>query len=135
MDRLYDTDMAELSHNEQVTLLAYSPLAAGILTGKYTNGAVPDGSRMTLSPDMFGRRSDRAMNIAQMYVDLAEQHGLHPVHLALAFVCQRPYPTSPIFGATSLEQLEVILEGKDVVLSDEVLAEITETHRANPMPY
>ena len=135
MDRLYDTDMAELSHNEQVTLLAYSPLAAGMLTGKYTGGAVPEGSRMSLTPDMFGRSSDRALNIAQTYVDLAEKHGLHPVHMALAFVCQRPYPTSPIYGATTFEQLEVILEGKDVVLSDEVLAEITATHRANPMPY
>ena len=135
MDRLYDTDMAELSHNEQVTLLAYSPLAAGMLTGKYTGGAVPEGSRMTLSPDMFGRKNDRALSIAQMYVDIAERHDLHPVHMALAFVSQRPYPSSPIFGATNIDQLQVILDGKDVVLSDEVLAEINETHRTNPMPY
>ena len=135
MDRLYDTDMAELSHNEQVTLLAYSPLAAGMLTGKYTGGAVPEGSRMSLSPDMFGRRSDRAISIAQMYADIAERHDLHPVHMALAFVNQRPYPSSPIFGATNIDQLQVILDGKDVVLSDEVIAEINDTHRANPMPY
>ena len=135
MDRLYDTDMAELSHHEQVTLLAYSPLAAGMLTGKYTGGAVPDGSRMSLSPDMFGRRSDRAISIAQMYADIADRHGLHPVHMALAFVNQRPYPSSPIFGATTIDQLQVILDGKDVVLSDELLTEINETHRANPMPY
>ena len=135
MDRLYDTDMAELSHNEQVTLLAYSPLAAGMLTGKYTGGAVPEGSRMSLSPDMFGRRSDRAISIAQMYADIAARHGLHPVNMALAFVSQRPYPSSPIFGATNIDQLQVILDGKDVVLSDEVIAEINDTHRANPMPY
>ena len=135
MDRLYDTDMAELSHNEQVTLLAYSPLAAGMLTGKYTGGAVPEGSRMSLEPDMFGRRSDRAISIAQMYADIAARHGLHPVNMALAFVSQRPYPSSPIFGATNIDQLQVILDGKDVVLSDEVIAEINDTHRANPMPY
>ncbi len=135
MDRLYDTDMAELSHNEQVTLLAYSPLAAGMLTGKYTGGAVPEGSRMSLSPDMFGRRSDRAISIAQMYADIAARHGLHPVNMALAFVSQRPYPSSPIFGATNIDQLQVILDGKDVVLSDDVIAEINEAHRANPMPY
>ena len=135
MDRLYDTDMAELSHNEQVTLLAYSPLGAGMLTGKYTGGAVPEGSRMSFEPDMFGRRSDRAISIAQMYADIAERYGLHPVHMALAFVCQRPYPTSPIFGARTVDQLQVILDGKDVILSDEVLTEIAETHRANPMPY
>lgn len=135
MDRLYDTDMAELSHNEQVTLLAYSPLAAGILTGKYTGGAVPDGSRMSLSPDMFGRKSERALTIAEMYVDLAQRYDLHPVHMSLAFVCQRPFPASPIFGATTMEQLHVILDGKDVVLSDELMAELNLVHRANPMPY
>ena len=123
------------SHNEQVTLLAYSPLGAGMLTGKYTGGAVPEGSRMSFEPDMFGRRSDRAISIAQMYADIAERYGLHPVHMALAFVCQRPYPTSPIFGARTVDQLQVILDGKDVILSDEVLTEIAETHRANPMPY
>lgn len=133
--RLYDTDMAELSHNEQVTLLAFSPLAAGLLTGKYTGGAVPDGSRMSLNPAMGGRLSDRSLDIAQRYVDLAERHGLHPVHMALAFCCQRPFPVSPIFGATTVEQLQVILDGKDVVLSSEILDELDTLHRANPMPY
>ncbi len=135
MDRLYDTDMAELSHNEQITLLAYSPLAAGILTGKYTGGAVPDGSRMSLSPDMFGRKNDRALGIAQRYVELANRHGINPVHMALAFICQRPFPTAPIFGAKTTDQLQVILDGKDVVLSNELLSEISDTHRTNPMPY
>ena len=59
----------------------------------------------------------------------------HPVHMALAFVSQRPYPSSPIFGASNIDQLQVILDGKDVVLSDEVIVEINDTHRANPMPY
>jgi len=135
MYRLYDTDMAEVSHNEQVTLLAYSPLAVGLLTGKYTGGAVPELSRMTLSPELGGRRNDRSIEIAQKYVDIAHRHGLHPVHMALAFVCQRPYPVSPIFGATNIDQLQVILDGKDVVLSDEVSAEIASVWRGNPLPY
>lgn len=135
LHRLYDTDMAELSHNEQVTLLAFSPLAAGFLTGKYTSGAVPDGSRMSLNEKMGGRMTDRVLDISQVYVDIAKRHGIHPVHMALAFCCQRPFPVSPIFGATTMEQLQVVLDGKDVVLSNEVLDELTAAHKANPMPY
>ncbi len=135
LHRLYDTDMAELSHNEQVTLLAFSPLAAGLLTGKYTGGAVPDGSRMSLNETMGGRLTERVLDIAQRYVNLAERHDLHPVHLALAFCCQRPFPVSPIFGATTIEQLQVVLDGKDVVLSTEVLDELNDIHRCYPMPY
>lgn len=135
LHRLYDTDMAELGHNEQVTLLAFSPLAAGFLTGKYSGGVVPDGSRMSLNERMGGRMTDRVLDIAQTYVNIAERHDLHPVHMALAFCCQRPFPVSPIFGATSMEQLQIILDGRDVVLSDEVLEELTQAHKANPMPY
>ncbi len=133
--RLYDTDMAELTHNEQMTLLAYSPLAAGFLTGKYSNGAVPDGSRMSLSPEMGGRLTDRVLGIAQMYVELAQRHDLHPVHMALAFCTQRPFLTAPIIGATTMEQLQIILEGADVVLTNEVLDELNTAHKAHPMPY
>ena len=133
--RLYDTDMAELSHNEQVTLLAFSPLAAGFLTGKYASGAVPEASRMSLNPEMGGRLTDRVLGAAQAYVDLAQRHDLHPVHMALAFCSQRPFPVSPIFGATTVEQLQVVLDGKDVVLSSEVLDELNELHRTHPMPY
>ena len=133
--RLYDTDMAELSHNEQVTLLAYSPLAAGLLTGKYSGGVVPDGSRMSIGPEMGGRMTDRVLPIAQTYVEIAQKHGLHPVHMALAFCNQRPFPVSPIFGATTMEQLQIILDGKDVVINDDVLEDIAVAHKANPMPY
>ena len=133
--RLYDTDMAELSHNEQVTLLAFSPLATGLLTGKYTGGVVPEGSRMSFNSNLSGRLSDRVLDIAQIYVEIAERHGLHPVHMALAFCCQRPFPTSPIFGASTVEQLEVILDGKDVVLSEELLTELSDTNKAHPLPY
>jgi len=133
--RLYDTDMAEVSHNEQVTLLAYSPLAAGLLTGKYQGGAVPDGSRMSINPEMGGRKTDRVLDIVQTYIDIAQRHDLDLVHMAIAFCCQRPFPTSPIFGATTMDQLQVILDGKDVVLSDEVLDELNAANKAHPMPY
>ncbi len=135
MCRMYDTDMAELSVHEQVTLLAFSPLATGLLTGKYAGGAVPEGSRMTLSPELGGRLTERAMVAADAYVGVAQKHGIDPVHMALAFTVQRPFAVSTIFGATTTEQLQHIINGKDTVLSDEVVADLNETHRAHPMPY
>ena len=84
---------------------------------------------------MGGRASPRVEGVAQLYVDLAQAHGLEPVHMALAWCRQRPFPCVPIFGATSMGQLNVILDGIDLVLSDELISKIDEIHRANPMPY
>lgn len=133
--RLYDTDMAELSHHENITLLAFSPLAAGFLTGKYQNGQIPDGSRMSLNAEMGGRKSPRVFDAAQAYLDIAGRHGLDPVHMALAFCVQRPFPTIPIFGATTMQQLQRIIAGLDVALDEDVLAEVSKAHRDHPMPY
>ncbi|PWK60685.1 aldo/keto reductase [Roseicyclus mahoneyensis] len=133
--RLYDTDMGELAVNEQVTLLAYSPLGAGLLTGKYQNGAIPEGSRMAGNGDLGGRKTDRAFDAVDAYLALAEKHGLDPVHMALAFTVQRPFPVSTIFGATTSEQLSRILSGLDVTLSPELLEEIDATYKAHPMPF
>ena len=133
--RLYDTDMAEMAVNEDVTLLSFSPLACGVLTGKYQNGQVPEGSRMAINGALGGRVTDRLWPTAQAYLDLAATHGLDPVHMAMAWQRTRPFPVSAIFGATTATQLERILAGKDVVLSDEVVAAIDTTHKAHPMPY
>lgn len=133
--RLFDTDLAELSVNEDVTLLAFSPLACGFLTGKYQNGAVPEGSRMSINDRVGGRVNPRAFEAVGLYLDIARRHGLDPVHLALAFCRSRPFRTIPIFGATTMEQLDRALGAAGVTLSDEVLAEITTAHKACPMPY
>jgi aryl-alcohol dehydrogenase-like predicted oxidoreductase len=133
--RLYDTDLAELAVNEQVTLLAYSPLAAGLLTGKYQGGAVPAGSRMDRNGTLGGRKTDRVFPAVDAYLDLAARHGLDPVHMALAFTVQRPFPVSTIFGATTAEQLAHILDGRDTTLPDTLLEEIDAIHAAHPMPY
>ncbi len=133
--RLYDTDMAELSCAEDVGLLAFSPLATGLLSGKYQGGAMPDGSRMTLNPELGGRRTPRAGPAVAAYLDIARRHGMDPVHMALAWCRTRPFMTSAIFGATWVGQLEHALESVEVTLSDEVLAEIDAAHRAHPMPF
>ncbi|MBF9035475.1 aldo/keto reductase [Rhodobacterales bacterium HKCCE2091] len=133
--RLYDTDLAELAMNEDVTLLAFSPLAAGLLTGKYQGGAVPDRSRMSAVPNLGGRVTGRVFDAVAAYLEIAERHGLDPVQMAIAFTLSRPFPVSSIIGASSTEQLARILDGRDLALSDEVLAEIDTAHRAHPMPY
>ena len=133
--RQFDSDLAELAVNEHVTLLAFSPLAAGLLTGKYQGGAVPEGSRMSLNETLSGRKTDRADQAVAAYHEIAARHGLDPIHMALAFTVQRPFPVCAILGATTSDQLAHILSGLEVTLSDEVLAEINTTHRAIPMPY
>ncbi|MDG1518887.1 MAG: aldo/keto reductase [Yoonia sp.] len=133
--RLYDTDMAEVAVNEDVTLLSFSPLATGLLTGKYQNGVVPAGSRLSINDDLGGRMTLRTLPAVQAYMDVAARHGLDPAHLAMAWQGTRPFPVSAIFGATTTEQVAHLLKGRDVALPDDVLAEIDTAHRAHPMPY
>ena len=133
--RLYDTDFGELAYHEDVTLLAFSPLATGFLTGKYQGGNEPQGSRMNFQPEMGGRLSDRVLNVTQVYLDIAAKHGVDPTHMALAWTVTRPFPTIPIFGATTQAQLEHIIAGWGVSLPDDLLDEVSKAHRANPMPY
>ena len=133
--RMYDTDLAELSVNEDVGLMAFSPLGTGLLTGKYQGGAVPEGSRKSINPELGGRHSERVYDAVAAYLDIAARHGLDPIHMALAWCRTRPFMASAIFGATRLAQLEHILKSPQVELSGEVLGEINAAHRAHPMPY
>ena len=135
MCRMYDTDLAELTANEDVGLLAFSPLAAGLLTGKYASKAVPIGSRMSLNEDLGGRNTLRAHLAADAYIQIAKKYGIDPIHMALAWCAARPFMASVIFGATNYSQLRHIIKGKDTVLSAEVLEDINKTHKAYPMPY
>jgi len=133
--RMADTDLAELCVNEDVGILAFSPLATGLLTGKYQDGVTPDRSRKSINGDLGGRVSPRVFDAVQAYLDIADKHELDPVHMAMAFTVQRPFMCSSIFGATTIEQLEHILAGADLRLSAEVLKDISAAHRAHPMPY
>jgi aryl-alcohol dehydrogenase-like predicted oxidoreductase len=133
--RIYDGDMAELGHNEKVTLLAFSPLATGLLTGKYTGGGIPPGSRASVNGDLGGRLGPRAVVAADAYVAIARDAGLDPVALALAWTLTRPFPCLPIFGATTLAQLEVALTAAEVNLQADLLDAVAAAHRAHPMPY
>lgn len=131
--RHFDHDLAELSHHEDVGLLAYSPLAGGMLTGKYQNGAVPKGSRADYQKG-FWRYSEHADAAVAAYLALAERHGLDPAQMAIAFALTRPFMTSVIIGATSTGQLANALDAADLTLPAEVLAGIEAIHRRHPRP-
>jgi len=133
--RLYDTDMAEMAVNEDVTLLSFSPLACGLLTGKYQNDVIPAGSRRSIGPELGGRMTPRTLPTVQVYLDIAAKHGTAPDHMAMAWQRTRPFPISAIFGTATAAQLEHLLKGRDLELSGDVLKDITAAHRANPMPY
>lgn len=133
--RLYDTDLAELSVNEQVGLIAYSPLATGLLTGKYQNGAVPEGSRLSLNADLSGRMSANAVSAVDVYLAIARKYHIDPVHMALAWCRTRVFMASAIFGATRLAQLDHALRAAHVELSAECITELDLAHKAHPMPY
>jgi aryl-alcohol dehydrogenase-like predicted oxidoreductase len=135
MYRTHDLDLAELSHHEKVGLLPYSPLVCGLITGKYKNGARPEGSRLTINPELFGRVHDGIWPVIDEYVAVAERHGIDPAQMAIAFCNQRPFVTSSIIGATNLRQLSVNLGAAELELGAEVLEDIHSVYRRYPIPY
>ncbi|MDH3262891.1 MAG: aldo/keto reductase, partial [Paracoccaceae bacterium] len=133
--RSYDTDLAELGVNEEVTLLAFTPLAGGLLTGKYAGDVTPEGTRRTRSPDLGGRITPRVWETVATYLGVAARHGLDPAQMAIAWILSRPFPVIPILGATSTEQLGTALAAAELALTDEVKAEIAAAHKAHPLPF
>jgi aryl-alcohol dehydrogenase-like predicted oxidoreductase len=133
--RIFDNDLGELCINEAIGLLAYSPLACGLLTGKYQNGAMPSASRRTIEPNLFGRVTDRVWPAVDAYLQLAREHELDPSQMALAWAMQRSFMGSVIFGAKNLQQLEIALGAQDLKLPDEVIKGIDAIQRAHPMPF
>jgi aryl-alcohol dehydrogenase-like predicted oxidoreductase len=134
VNRAFETGLSEISYREGVSLLAYSPLGQGYLTGKYEGGALPPGSRKQLF-DRLGRyelgNGPRAISA---YVALARKHGLDPAQMAIAFVTSRPFITSTIIGATTLTQLKADIQGGLLTLPETVLKDIEALHLAFPNP-
>lgn len=134
VNRSFETGLAEIFYREQVSLLAYSPLGQGYLTGKYENGALPEGSRKRLF-DRLGRyEMGNGPRAISAYVALARAHGLDPAQMALAFAASRPFVTSTIIGATTLTQLKTDIEGCLLRLSDAVIQDIEQLHLTYPNP-
>lgn len=133
LNRLFEVGLSEICMRENVGLLAYSPLAFGVLSGKYLNGSKPE-YRMSLFPQFTRYNGENATKATRLYKELAEANGLSLVQLAEAFVHQRSFVTATIIGATSMEQLKENIDAFDVVLSPEVLAEINRIQELHPNP-
>ena len=134
LNRSYEVGLAEIAHQENVGLLAYSPLAFGVLAGKYLNNQFPENARITLFPRFDRYLNAQATAATQAYVDLARAHDLSPVQLALAYVNQRPFVTSNIIGATTMDQLKENIASIDVQLSSEIQQEIEMIHQRYTYP-
>lgn len=134
LNRSFEIGLAEFSHREYVGLLAYSPLGFGTLSGKYLNNAKPEGARLTLFKQFSRYTNEIAVDRIQAYVDLAHDNGLDAAQMALAFVNTRPFLTSNIIGATTMEQLKSNIASLDITLSKELLSEIENIHQQHPNP-
>ncbi|WP_166251650.1 NADP(H)-dependent aldo-keto reductase [Marinobacter salicampi] len=128
LNRTFEVGGAEIAHREQVGLLAYSPLAFGVLTGKYLDGQQPEGARLTRYTRFSRYAGARAEAANRAYAALARRHNLSPTQMALAYVNDRDFVTSNIIGATSLEQLRENIGSASVCLNDDLLQAIEELH-------
>ena len=134
LNRTFEIGLSEISHQEDVGLLAYSPLGFGVLSGKYLKGNMPAGSRLALFERFTRYTNENAVRATQVYTDIALEHGLDPAQMALAYVNSRPFLTSNIIGATNLEQLQSNLDSIKVKLSVEILEKIEAVHNQIPNP-
>lgn len=134
LNRSFEAGLAEFAHREQTGLLAYSPLAFGMLSGKYLGGKWPEKGRLTLFERFSRYTSDRGMEATRAYVELARQNDLTPTQLALAYVNSRSFVTSNIIGATTMDQLRENVGSASVTLGEPVLEAIEEIHREFTYP-
>ncbi|WP_346839023.1 NADP(H)-dependent aldo-keto reductase [Microbulbifer sp. SAOS-129_SWC] len=134
LNRTFEVGGAEMAIREHCGLLAYSPLAFGVLSGKYLGGNKPAGARLTLFERFQRYTGERAAQATEAYVALAREFGLDPAQMALAFINRQPFVTANIIGATTMAQLRSNIASADIELSDDQLAAIESVHAANPNP-
>ncbi|WP_027857470.1 NADP(H)-dependent aldo-keto reductase [Marinobacterium jannaschii] len=134
LNRSTELALSEALLREEVALMAYSPMAFGVLSGKYLNGARPEGSRLALFPHYQRYLSDKGQQATARYVELAHAHGLDPAQMALAFVTSRDFVGSNIIGATSMAQLQSNIESCQLRLSPALLEAIEAIHLDQPNP-
>ena len=135
LNRSFEAGLSEIAINEEVGLLPYSPLAGGVLSGKYLNGKKPENARMTLFERMRGRYSNQhAENAVLEYQKIAVKYNLNLTQMAINFVTKQNFVTSNIIGATSITQLEENINSIDCKLNEEVMAEIEKVHKIYTYP-
>lgn len=134
LNRLFENASVEVCMRENVGLLAYSPMAFGVLSGKFLSGEKHPKSRLNLFPQYTRYSSEQSTKAARMYQEIANKHGLNFAQMSLAFVNQQPFVTSTIIGATTMEQLKENIDSINITLSDEVIADINAVHAVIPDP-
>ena len=134
LNRTFEVGLAEIAQREDCGLLAYSPMAFGVLSGKYLDGKRPANARVTRFSRFVRYSNPESETATRAYVELARQHALSPAQMALAWVTSRPFVTSNIIGATSLDQLEEDLASFELELSPEVIEGIEAIHQRQPNP-
>ena len=134
VNRSFEVGLSEVCHRENVGLLAYSPLAFGVLSGKFLNGANPPNARINLFPQFARYNSENTREAARRYNEIANDFGLTLTELSLAFVNQQPFLSSTIIGATTMEQLKENINTIKVTLDENVLAEIEKIQSVFPNP-
>jgi aryl-alcohol dehydrogenase-like predicted oxidoreductase len=134
LNRLFEIGSSEICKREEVGLLAYSPLAFGVLTGKYFNNNLPKNSRLDLFPRLKRYNNENSFKAANLYNDLAKKHNISLTHMSLSFVNDRPFVTSNIIGATTIEQLKENIDSVKIKLNEEIISEINIINNRIPNP-
>lgn len=134
LNRSFESGLSEVCHFENVGLLAYSPLAFGVLTGKFLTGESHPNARINLFPKFSRYNSEKATKATQLYSQLANDNGLTLTEMALAFIRQQFFVTSTIIGATNLKQLKENIQTSQIVLTEKIIAEIDKVQELYPNP-
>jgi aryl-alcohol dehydrogenase-like predicted oxidoreductase len=134
LNRQFEVGSAEVCMRENVGLFAYSPMAFGVLSGKFLTGGSHPNARINLFPQFSRYNSDQCTEATKLYAEIAKKYDLSLAQMALAFVNQQAFVTSNIIGATTLEQLKENIASIDVVLSEDIIKEINAVHAVIPDP-
>lgn len=134
LNRTFEVGLAEVCIRENIGLLAYSPMAFGLLSGKYHDGSDVRNCRINLFPKLPRYTKETTFQVAEMYVKIAQKYGLSPAQMALAYVNSRSFLYSNIVGATSMDQLKENIDSIHLVIPDEAVKEIEDVHKLNSNP-
>ncbi|MEE3206834.1 MAG: NADP(H)-dependent aldo-keto reductase [Pseudomonadota bacterium] len=135
LNRSFEVGLSEIAIRENCGLLAYSPLAFGVLSGKYLGGKKPKGARLTLFGDQFTRYTkERSIQATEEYERIAKKYNLDFAQMSLAFINRQPFLTSNIIGATTMEQLKSNIGSLGISLSEDIISDIETVHSSNPNP-
>ena len=134
LNRLFEVGNAEICKRENVGLLAYSPLGFGVLSGKYRNGEMPENSRLKLFPNLSRFSNNNCAKAIDMYFEISQKYNMTLTEMSLAFVNDRPFVTSNIIGATSMDQLKENINSINIKLTDEIISEINLVNEKIPNP-